>query len=121
MRPSEKWSGTDRRSSVRYTVKDGTRATWSTTLSGLDWNEALVLLNVSENGLCLGLTKPLEKGQVIEIGLLAPGWAEPLSRLGVVVWSTEAAAGTFRAGILLSRAFASSEMQALCQGTPITQ
>src|SRR5262245_55478850 len=113
MTTPEKWAKQERRTGTRYTARELTSATYATT-SELGWTVALGVPNVSDVGLCLAVAKPLDQGQVMAVGLLAPGWQPPLKRLGVVVWCAEAGGGTFHAGILFSRPLGPAELRDLC-------
>ena len=65
---------------------------------GLGPNLALAVLDVSEAGIRLLLTAPLEHGQEFTLILSTPGRGRPLKAVARAVWSVETAAGTYCVG-----------------------
>src|SRR5947199_6614590 len=104
MDPLELPPKADRRQELRYAPKDGTRVSCheGNLATGRE-DLALHALNISEIGAGLALRQPLMRGQVVEIGLFAPGWLQPVRRLGTVVWAGSATGDTYSAGVVFSR------------------
>ena len=104
----------ERRLSPRYPPKVSTRVSCREGTLGLGRNLALSAVEMSETGVRLLLSEPVERGRVVEVGLLAPGWKEEILRLGMVMWSTPTPEGGCRVGIQLSQRIPYSALRDLC-------
>src|SRR4051794_172168 len=61
-------------------------------IMGLGPNIALAVADVSEIGVQLLVKETLQRGQEVEVCLLAPGHSRELKRAGRVVWASAASA-----------------------------
>jgi len=60
-------------------------------------NLAVEILNLSEGGVGLVLSKPLDKGQLVEVALECGG--ETIRKTGMVVWSMPCQSGVYQTGL----------------------
>ena len=82
---------------------------------GLGPDQALGLLNVSEDGLGARLKVAVAVGEEAEIVLTAPGTRKAYKLLGEVRWCHDAADGTFHVGVRLRRRLAYAELSDLAR------
>ena len=108
-----KSSGLDRRGSRRLGPKRGIRATCRKGTLDLGPNLALTVRNVSETGIGMVLSAPLDKGQDVSLTLDASTGGRPVKRLGKVVWSCPADDGTCRVGVRLEKPLRGIEIEHL--------
>lgn len=80
---------------------------------GLGPNLALGVLDLSESGARLLVKDALQPQRVVSLGLAGPSNAQPLTRLGTVVWSVPAADGTHCVGVSLHTQFDYQELTSL--------
>ena len=114
MNPFDLLRTTDRRLGVCYSLRKDTTATCHRGTLGLGPDLALSVLDLSDIGGRIVLTAPLDRGQVVEVTLLAPGWSAAVKRLGVVVWSEETGIEGCEAGIIFSRSLEFNDLRELC-------
>ncbi len=114
MNPFDLLRTTDRRLGVRYSPRKDTMATCHRGTLGLGRDLAVSVLDLSDIGGRVVLHEPLDRGQVVEIGLLAPGWSAAVKRLGVIVWLEETGIAGCEAGILFSRSLEFNDLRDLC-------
>jgi hypothetical protein len=114
MNPFDLLRTTDRRLGARYSPRKDTTATCHRGTLGLGRDLALSVLDLSDIGGCLVLGEPLDRGQVVEVALLAPGWAAAVKRLGVIVWSEASGTEGYEAGIIFSRSLEFNDLRDLC-------
>ena len=88
----------DQRAAPRRLAKPGVQVTCRIGTLGLGQNIALSLFDISEEGLRLTVNCALEKGQELEIELLAAGKGRPLKLLAKVAWSGLAEDGSHWVG-----------------------
>ena len=102
MNEPERTGAGRRRQTPRFTPRRAARAScrWGTLGHGRDL--ALGLLDLSETGARLLLSEPVGRGEVVEVGLLAPNALRAVTRPGVVVWSEDAEGGACRIGVVFS-------------------
>ena len=104
----------DRRRGPRYPPREGIAVTcWEAGAGPQDL--ALRALNVSELGVGLCLRQPLGPGQMVEVGLAAPGWPRALIRVGTVVWSRPTPEGGCFAGVVFAGGLEPRQLRELCQ------
>jgi hypothetical protein len=104
----------DRRRGPRYPPREGTTVTCREAGAGPE-DLALRALNVSELGVGLCLRQPLGRGQMVEVGLSAPGWPRPLIRVGTVVWSRLVPGGDCLVGVVFASGLEPAQLQDLCR------
>ena len=104
----------ERRLCLRYPPKAGIRVSCHEWTLGLGRDLARSAVEISETGLRLVLSEPVERGQVVEIRLLAPGWLEEVKRLGIVMWTQRTPEGGCRVGIQLSLRLSHPALRDLC-------
>jgi hypothetical protein len=102
----------NKRASRRQPAKGSTRAVAYGNALGLGRNIASAVLDVSETGARLLLTKRLADGAEFEVNFEGPG-SRPVKMLALVVWSVEAADGRFVTGIRFEKALNYAAFQAL--------
>jgi len=73
---------------------------------------AVSLTDLSDTGAGLLLSEPLLRGEVVEVGLRAPGLKDEVRRMGVIVWA-KAEGETCRVGILFSERLGAAALRAL--------
>jgi hypothetical protein len=104
----------ERRLSPRYPPKASTRVSCREGTLGLGRDLALSVGDLSETGLQLLLSEPVERGRVVEVVLLAPGWREEARRLGMVMWTKPTLDGGCQVGIQLSQRLSRDALRDLC-------
>src|SRR5205809_965252 len=80
----------NRRSSLRFRARGGSKSICRKGALGLGANIALALLDVSETGARLRVKEALRPGQEVEVSLQGPGGGRETKMLGQVVWSIPA-------------------------------
>jgi hypothetical protein len=71
-------------------------------------------VDVSETGVRLRLSEPLERGETVEVAFLAPGWTAEVKRLGMVMWANGAWGEECLAGIQFSERLSRDALRDLC-------
>jgi hypothetical protein len=104
----------ERRLSPRYPPKVSTQISCREGTLGLGPNVALSAADLSETGLQILLSEPVERGRVVEVGLLAPGWQEEAKRLGMVMWTKPTPDGGCQVGVQLSQRLSRDALRDLC-------
>lgn len=89
----------NRRRSPRRPAKLSLRVTCRPSGSYAGKNLALCLLDVSETGVRILLTRELEPGQEVSVTVDSPNHAKALKLVADVVWSLEAADGNHCVGL----------------------
>ena len=82
---------------------------------GLGPDLALLLIDVSEDGVGVRLKSAVELKAEVEVELLAPGFRKPLKRQGIVRWVRQLEDGTFAAGIQLHRRLSYAEVDQIAR------
>src|SRR5262249_52705332 len=106
------------RQAARYPPGPGASVSCRLGALGLGPELGVLLLEVSGAGARLLAAAALRKGDVITVGLLAPGWDRPLRRLAEVIWSEPAGEGGCRAGVLFHRRLGAA-LRDLCSAVPV--
>jgi hypothetical protein len=105
---------TNYRVDSRYPPRPGARAScWPQSTPPTSPDLALSLLDLTDIGVGLVVSEPVARGEAIRVTLLAPAWAEPVSRLGLVVWS-ETSDHDSRIGVIFASALTFLQLQDLC-------
>lgn len=73
-------------------VKNGVKAIYK--VMGVEGEDNLSVLNLSGGGLCLPLSKKVEKGTLLELGINIPHEKDPFFVFAKVVWQSQAPAAT---------------------------
>jgi hypothetical protein len=103
----------NRRANLRKSPRGKVRITCHKGSFDLGLNLGRGLLDASESGARLIASENLKKGQEILLGLEGPGQSRPLKVPAVVIWSVEAADGTFCIGAELQKRLRYSDLQKL--------
>jgi len=107
----------NRRVSKRKAPKGGLHVSCQKGSWGLGGNMAVSVLDVSDAGIRLILSAPLERNQELSVCLSVPGKGRPLKALARVVWSVETAEGTYCVGAAFQRRLAHTDFLNLVSGT----
>src|SRR4051794_32565199 len=94
----------NQRRTRRQAAKGSTKATAYRNALGLGRNIAVGVLDVSESGARLTLKERLAEGTEFEVHFESAGVIKPVRMLAVVVWSVEAADGSFVTGTQFAKA-----------------
>jgi hypothetical protein len=108
-------TGQNHRVDSRYPALPGARATCHRAgAPALEGDLALALIDLTDVGAGLLVHEPIGTGEMVEVGILAPGWAQPLTRTGVVCWSGDAVRG-YRIGVVFATGLNFAELEELCE------
>src|SRR2546421_37654 len=99
---NEPYSGEEHRLCQRHLARPG--VTVSCNEGELDFgpNLALALVDVSEAGVGLLLTSPVEPGKEVSMSLKPQAHGQAIKRVGTIVWCSPAEGG-YRAGVRFRR------------------
>ncbi len=100
----------NRRRCRRLTPKGGTKATCFKGTAGLGKNLALLVLDLSEEGIRMLVTDQLAVGQEIEINLENVNQRKPLKIAGRVAWAVPAVEGSCCIGVRFERSLRYAEV-----------
>jgi hypothetical protein len=92
-----------RRLDARQVPKRGTKIACMKGAFGLGANIGLTIVDLSQTGVRLIVKTALERGQEMELSLLAPGISRPFKTVATVAWCVTAADGTYRVGAQFRR------------------
>jgi len=118
MTPSQQGISTNRRNqrrSRRQVAKGSTRAKAYSNALGLGRNIAAGVLDVSEGGARLILTEHLAEATEFQVIFESAGVVKPVKMVAIVVWSVEAADGTFVVGTQFQKSMEYGVLQALAR------
>jgi len=91
------------------------RASCHTGTLGIGRNLAVAVTDISDTGVGLILSESLMRGEVVEVGLRAPGWTDEVRRMGVVVWAAASEGETCRVGVHFSERLGPEALRDLCR------
>lgn len=101
-----------RRRCRRHVPKGSTKAICLKGSYGLGKNVALAVLDLSEEGIQLLISEPVEVGQEVEVNLENLNRPKPLKAFGKVRWSAPGDEGAWRIGVQFQRTLSYLEVVA---------